>query len=398
MSYFDDHFDASQSGFATIAIHSHQKPDPTTGAVIQPIYQTSTFAQETVLEAGEFDYTRCGNPNMNALEGVLADLEGGVRGFAFSSGLGALTTLTTALFKPGDHIVSCSDVYGGSFGVFDKILRKYDVQTDFVDFRDMAALEAALTDKTKALHVETPTNPNLKLIDIAAVAKLAKANGLLTIVDNTFATPCLQRPFELGADIVWHSTTKYIGGHSDVVGGAIIIKDKRYEEVLFMHQKLIGANPDPFACWLALRGLKTLPIRMNAHQQNAMAVAEFLKTHPAVDQVIYPGLPEHPDHELAKRQMNGFGGMVTLTIKGGPSEVVKVTQALKLFTVAVSLGGVESLVCYPYKMTHGSMPDDFKLKTGILPNMLRLSVGIEDIDDLKRDLKQALDVVVGATV
>lgn len=388
--------ESASAGFSTKAIHSHQPPDPATGAVIQPIYQSSTFAQASIEQAGTFDYTRCGNPNMNALEGCLADLEGGVRGFAFTSGMGAFSTLCLGLFKPGDHLLSCADVYGGSYGFLERVIKPFGVETTFLDFTDLAAVKAAIKPNTKALLIETPTNPTLNLVDLEAMSALAKAHKLLMIVDNTFATPYQQQPFKWGADIVWHSTTKYLGGHSDVVGGAIILKDRTYEETLFVHQKLIGATPDPFACWLTLRGLKTLSVRMPLHQQNAMALATFLKSHPAVEQVVFPGLPEHPHHALAKKQMNGFGGMITLYLKGGLEEAKRFTSALKLFTVAVSLGGVESLVCYPYKMTHGSMPEDYKNAARITPNLVRLSIGLEDVADLQDDLKQALDSLVPA--
>ena len=383
----------------TLVIHSHQAPDPQTGAVITPIYQTTTFAQEDAGVHKGYDYSRSGNPTRTVLEGVLADLEGGyqteAKGFCFASGLGALTTLCMALFKPGDHIICSDDVYGGTFRFFTKVFSKFGVTIQFVDATRLEAIEAAIAPATRMIYIETPSNPLLKLTDIKAVCELAQRHGDIKVcVDNTFATPILQQPMALGVDIVLHSTTKYIGGHSDVVGGALIVKDLEVAQAIKFHQNSLGATPDPFACWLTLRGLKTLGIRMQAHSANGLALATFLEQHPLVDSVIYPGLASHPQHALAQTQMpGGFGGMISFRVKGELPEARQLMKSLKLFTLAESLGGVESLVESPALMTHMSVDKAVRDAIGLTDNLIRLSVGIEAVEDLQADLAQALDQV-----
>lgn len=379
--------------FSTLAIHSHQAAESTTGAVIVPIYQTSTFEQEDAGKHKGYDYSRSGNPTRTALEGCLADLEGGAHGLCFASGLGALTTLSMALFKPGDHILCGDDVYGGTYRFFDKVFKTYGVEIEFLDFTDPAVVAQHIKPNTKALYLETPTNPLLKLVDIEAMVALARQHNLITVLDNTFASPYFQHSIALGVDIVLHSTTKYIGGHSDVVGGALILKDDTYFQPLKFHQNSIGATPDPFASWLTLRGLKTLSVRMKAHEENAKALASFMEAHPGIEDVIYPGLPSHPQHHIAKKQMSGFGGMISVRVKGGLGEARTFMKSLKLFTLAESLGGVESLVEHPALMTHASIEPHIRQGLGITDNLVRLSVGIEDIEDLKQDIAQALESV-----
>lgn len=386
----------SDMGFSTTAIHSHQEPDPVTGSVVPPIYQTSTFIQEHIDSPSPYFYTRMGNPNMTALEGCLADLEQGAHALSFTSGLGALSTVALALFRPGDHVLCCEDIYGGSQGVFSKVLTPMGVTFEYADATNIETFRKAIKPNTKALYLETPSNPQLKLIDLQAMVALAKEHKLITIVDNTFATPYLQRPLTMGVDIVMHSITKYIGGHSDIVGGALIVKDDTYIDVLRAHQALVGATPDPFACWLTLRGIKTLAVRMEAHQKNAQILAEYLQSHPAVTEVMYPGLPTHPQYELAKRQMRGPGGMISIRIKGGAEETRLFLKALKLFGLAVSLGGVESLACYPAGMTHAKMDPNYRKQVGVTDDLIRLSIGIEDVADLKADIHQALQIAVEA--
>lgn len=373
--------------FNTIAIHNGYEPDPATGAVIPPIYQTTTFAQQAPGQHTGYEYSRSGNPTRTVLEGVLADLEGGAHGFAFASGSAALTTLIMALLAPGDHIVVGDDVYGGTFRFLTKVISKFGVTADFVDMTDPENVCRALTPQTKLVFLETPTNPLLKLADLEAVIKVAKERGVPAAVDNTFASPYLQQPLALGADIVLHSTTKYIGGHSDVVGGALILKDDRFRDAIAFHQNAIGGTPDPFASWLTLRGLKTLGVRMKAHCENAAFLAAFLEDHPAVQDVIYPGLPSHPQHELAKKQMTAFGGMISIRIKGDTARFLK---NLRLFTLAESLGGIESLVEIPAIMTHASVDPAVRRSLGITDNLIRLSIGIEDAEDLRQDLGHAL--------
>jgi cystathionine beta-lyase/cystathionine gamma-synthase len=387
--------------FQTMAIHSHQAPDPTTGAVITPIYQTTTFAQQDAGVHKGYDYSRSGNPTRQVLEGVLADLEGGSFGFCFASGLGALTTLSIALFNPGDQLLVSDDVYGGTFRFYSKVFSRFGVNIVFVDMGNLEAVQAAITPQTKMLYIETPTNPLLKLADITALVLLARQASvnrdtpIITCVDNTFASPALQQPLAMGVDIVLHSTTKYIGGHSDVVGGALVLKDDTYATAIKFHQNSLGATPDPFASWLTLRGLKTLGLRMQAHSSNAMALAQWLQGHPAVQSVSYPGLPQHPQYALACQQMpNGFGGMITLKVVGGIEEARTVLKATNLFTLAESLGGVESLIEHPPTMTHGALGPEVRASLGITDNLLRLSVGIEALEDLKADLDQALNCIV----
>lgn len=376
--------------FNTIAIHSHQAPDPVTGSVIPPIYQTSTFAQEDAGVHKGWDYTRCGNPTVDSLAGVLADLEKGRFGFCFASGVGALVTLCNAIFKPGDHLLIGDDVYGGTFRYTTKVLSKFGVEVEFVDMGDPAKVEVAIKPTTRMLYMESPTNPLMRLVDIRALVEIARKHNLMTCVDNTFATPYLQNPIEMGVDIVLHSTTKYIGGHSDVVGGALILADDRYYEAIRFHRNTIGATPDPFNSWLTLRGLKTLGVRMKEHCKSARQLAEFLENHPAVEDVLYPGLASHPQHALAQRQMRDFGGMMSIRVKGGEAEARAVLKATQVFTLAESLGGVESLIEHPATMTHASVEKHVREQLGITDNLIRLSVGIEDVEDLQNDLDHAL--------
>jgi cystathionine beta-lyase/cystathionine gamma-synthase len=377
--------------FATLAIHSHQEPEPKTGAVITPIYQTTTFAQEDAGKHTGYEYSRTGNPTRTVLEGVLADLEGGAHGLCFASGCGALTTLSLSLFRPGDHVLCGDDVYGGTYRFYDKVLRQYGVDIEFVDFTDPQNVRNHIKPNTKALYLETPTNPLLKMVDIEVLVSIAREKNLITVLDNTFATPYFQQPIRMGVDIVLHSTTKYIGGHSDVVGGALILKDDTYLQPLKFHQNTLGATPDPFAAWLTLRGVKTLAVRMRTHASNAMELAQYMESHPGIENVIYPGLPSHPQHHMAKKQMSGYGGMISVRVKGGLDESRTFMKSLKLFTLAESLGGIESLVEHPALMTHLSVEPHVRQSLGITDNLVRLSVGIEDVQDLKQDIAQALD-------
>ncbi len=379
--------DHRTQGFATRAIHAGQAPEASTGAVVVPIYQTSTFAQEAVGVNKGYEYARSGNPTRTALETALAALESGEHGLAFASGLAAETTLML-LLSAGDHVICGDDVYGGTFRLFDKVFKRHGLTFDFVDTSDTARVEAAIRPETRMIWLETPTNPLLKLADIAGVAALARGRGILTVVDNTFASPYFQRPLELGADVTLHSTTKYMGGHSDVVGGAIAVRDGELAERLRFLQNAAGGVPGPFDSWLVLRGLKTLAVRMRAHEANALAIARFLEEHPAVDRVIYPGLASHPQHALARQQMHGFGGMISLILKGGEAAGHAMVGRTKLFTLAESLGGVESLVELPAAMTHASVAGS---ALEVPAGLVRLSVGIEDLDDLQADLEQALE-------
>jgi cystathionine gamma-synthase len=375
-------------GFSTNAIHAGQEPDPTTGAVIPPIHPSSTFAQDGVggLRAG-YEYSRSANPTRTALQECLAALEGGRHAVAFGSGMGASDVLLRVLLKPGDHIVIPHDAYGGTFRLVDKVLAQWGVEYTPVDLGDIAALRAALRPTTRAVWCETPTNPLLGIADIAAAADVARTAGARLVVDNTFASPYLQQPLALGADVVLHSTTKYVGGHSDVVGGALVTSDDDLAEALRFTQNSVGSVPGPFDAWLTLRGAKTLAVRMERHSDNAERIAELLAAHPAVTRVFYPGLAEHPGHEVAAKQMRRFGGMVSFTVAGGREAALRVCAATEIFTLAESLGGVESLIEHPAAMTHASVagsalevPDD----------LVRLSVGIEDVEDLAEDLRQAL--------
>jgi cystathionine beta-lyase/cystathionine gamma-synthase len=376
--------------FSTKAIHAGQEPDSTSGAVTVPIYQTSTYAQDELGKPHQgYEYARTQNPTRSALEECLASLENGKYGLAFSSGLGATNTVMN-LLSQGDHVVVGDDVYGGTYRIFDKVFARYGVTFTFVDARDPGNVEAAIRKETKLVWMETPTNPMLRLADIKAIAELARKKKVLSVVDNTFASSYLQRPLDLGADIVVHSTTKYLGGHSDVVGGAIVTSINDVYETLKFHQNACGAVPGPFDAWLVMRGLKTLSLRMKEHCRNAEQIARHLEKHPAIEKVIYPGLSTHPQHDLAKKQMDGFGGMVSVVLKGGLEDARKVLNNTKLFCLAESLGGVESLIGHPATMTHASIPREIREERGIVDGLIRLSVGIEDVDDLIADLDNAL--------
>jgi cystathionine beta-lyase/cystathionine gamma-synthase len=372
--------------FETLAVHAGVEPDPATGAVMTPIYQTSTYAQDGVGEHKGFEYSRTDNPTRSALQRSMAALEDGRYALAFSSGMAAIDTLLR-LLNPGDHVICGDDVYGGTFRLFDKILARYGLLFDFVNTGDPAEIKAAVRPSTRLIWLETPTNPLLRLTDIAAVADIAHEAGAWLGVDNTFASPALQQPLKLGADFVIHSTTKYIGGHSDVVGGVTVLNDTAaYEQLKFL-QNAIGAVPGPMDCFLTLRGIKTLSLRMAAHCRNAMQVAQFLADHPAVSEVIYPGLDSHPQYELARRQMQGPGGMVSFLLHGGETAARHLATNTRLFTLAESLGGVESLIELPAPMTHASVADS---KLAVDPGLVRISVGIENADDLIMDLGQGL--------
>jgi cystathionine beta-lyase/cystathionine gamma-synthase len=373
-------------GFSTRAIHVGQSPEPGTGSVIVPIYQTSTFAQAEVGVHTGYEYSRTDNPTRTALQECLASLENAKYALTFSSGLGATTTLMLML-KAGDHIICGDDVYGGTYRLFQRVMTDHGLRFDFVNMSDLEEVTAALRPETRLIWLETPTNPMLKLADIRAISTLARERGILTVVDNTFASPYGQQPLDLGADISMHSTTKYIGGHSDVVGGALMLSDDEVYERLKFLQNAAGATPGPFDSWLTLRGAKTLAVRMREHERNALAVARFLEEHPAVEQVIYPGLPSHPQHDLARQQMRCFGGMISLTLHGGEAAAREVAKRTRLFTLAESLGGVESLLELPAAMTHASVAGS---KLEVPAGLIRLSVGIEDADDLLADLRQAL--------
>ncbi|MCB8984199.1 MAG: cystathionine gamma-synthase [Ardenticatenaceae bacterium] len=370
----------------TLAVHAGVEPDPVSGAVMTPIYQTSTYAQEDVAVHKGYEYSRTDNPTRTALQTALAALEGGQYALAFSSGMAAIDTLLR-LVKPGEHVLCGNDVYGGTFRLFDKILRGYGLAFSFVDAADSDEFAAAMQPNTRLVWLETPTNPMLRLADIAAAAELAHAQGAWLAVDNTFASPVLQRPLALGADFVVHSTTKYIGGHSDVVGGAVVVNDTAVYERLKFLQNAIGAVPGPMDCFLTLRGIKTLALRMAAHCRNATLVAQYLSDHTAVAEVIYPGLESHPQHELARRQMSGPGGMISFVLHGGEAAARRVARETRLFTLAESLGGVESLIELPAPMTHASVADS---PLAVNPGLVRLSVGIENAQDLIDDLGRVL--------
>ncbi|MER6946369.1 cystathionine gamma-synthase [Nonomuraea sp. NPDC000554] len=376
------------NGFETLAIHAGQEPDPLTGAVVPPIYATSTYKQDGVggLRSG-YEYSRSANPTRTALEEALAAVEGGARGLAFASGLAAEDTVLRTVCKPQDHVIIPNDAYGGTYRLFSKVNSRWDLRFDPVSLGDLDAVAGAMTQKTKIVWVETPTNPLLGVADIAALAQLAHENGALLVVDNTFASPYLQQPLALGADVVVHSTTKYVGGHSDVVGGALVAADKGLGDELAYHQNAMGAVAGPFDAWLTLRGLKTLGVRMDRHCDNAERVVDLLLAHPRVTQVLYPGLAEHAGHEVAAKQMKRFGGMVSFRVTGGEEEAVAVCNRAKLFTLGESLGGVESLIEHPGRMTHASAAGS---PLEVPADLVRLSVGIETIDDLLADLTQAL--------
>jgi len=375
--------------FATSAIHAGQGPDPATGATIVPIYQTSTFTQTSIGVHQGYEYSRSGNPTRAALESCLAALDGGGHGLAYASGLAAETGVLS-LLAPGDHIVAVSDLYGGTARLLASVFAPLGMETTFVDDSSPESVAAALRPNTRIVWVETPSNPLLQMTDIAAIAEIAHGAGVWLAVDNTFATPALQRPLDRGADLAVYSTTKYIGGHSDVVGGAVVVRDADLAERLRFHQNATGSIAGPFDAWLTLRGVKTLEVRMERHCRNAAAVAAHLTGASGVAEVIYPGLEGHPGHELAVRQMRGFGGMVSVRLAGGVSAAERFLESLEVFSLAESLGGVESLACYPARMTHASIPEAERERRGIGGGLVRLSVGIEDIEDIVEDLDRAL--------
>ena len=382
----------AQPKFATRAIHAGQAPDPSTGATITPIFQTSTYTQAGLEDHKGFEYSRTGNPTRAALEACLAALENATYGLAFASGMAAESAILS-LLRPGDHVIAGDDLYGGTYRLFERVLRPMGLDFTYVAAREVSGYAAAIRPQTKMIWAETPTNPLLSLVDIAAVGRIAQERDLLLVVDNTFASPALQQPLDLGAHIVVHSTTKYLNGHSDVVGGAILTSDEKLYSEMKFYQNAAGGVPSPFDSWLVLRGVKTLAVRMRQHGENAQAIAEYLNGHPLVRQVYYPGLPTHPDHALAHKQMRGFGGMVSFTFEGTRDDVDTFARRLRVFQLAESLGGVESLCCHPATMTHGAIPAAERERRGVTETLLRLSVGIEDVSDLIADLEQALEAV-----
>jgi cystathionine gamma-lyase len=376
----------------TELIHAGHGPDPAYGAVMPPIYQVSTFAFRGVGEPGPFDYSRSGNPTRKALEDCLAAIEGGTRGFAFATGMAASATVVS-LLQAGDHLLVHNDLYGGTYRLVTKLTATQGVEVEFVDMRDLDALRAALRPNTRMVWTETPTNPVMNLLDLPAIAEAVRGSGAVTVCDNTFLSPYFQNPLALGIDIVVHSTTKYINGHSDVVGGAVIVKDPALAERMGFLQNSMGTCQAPFDCFLVLRGLKTLAIRMEVHHRNALAIAQWLEAHPKILRVNHPGLKSHAQYELAQRQMRGCGGTFSFRVRGGSEATLRLLGAVKLFTLAESLGGVESLIEHPWTMTHASMPAEAKVVAGITEDMIRVSVGIEHVDDLIADLEQALDAI-----
>ncbi len=375
--------------FETLAIHAGQPADPAYGAVILPIYQTSTFAFQDVGKPGPFDYSRSGNPSRKALEDCLAALENGEHGFAFVTGMAAETTFL-ALYNAGDHLLAHQDLYGGTYRLLTNVIANKGIDVSFVDLRDLAAVEQAIRPNTKLIWIETPTNPLMNLVDMTAIADLARFRGITTICDNTFLSPYFQRPLDLGIDAVHHSTTKYINGHSDVVGGALIVRDKELGERIAFHQNALGTGSPPFDCFLTLRGIRTLALRMEAHFRNGLAVARFLESHPKVSEVLHPYLESHPQHELALRQSSGHGGTFSFRIKGGAEAANRFLGSVKLFFLAESMGGPESLIEHPHSMTHASIPEAVREEIGISADLIRISVGLEHPDDLIEDLEQAL--------
>jgi len=375
-------------GLATRAVHAGQEPEPLAGAVTTPIFQTSTYVQEALGRNKGFEYARTSNPTRQALERNVAALEGGMHGFAFGSGMGAIHA-TLTLLSAGDHVVSGENVYGGTYRLMDRVMSRQGLAFSFVDTSDTAAVERAIGPQTKLLFCETPTNPMMRLADLAALGSLAASRNLVFVVDNTFATPVFQRPFDFGADVVVHSTTKYLNGHSDMVGGLAVVKRDDLAEQLAFIQKSVGAVPGPFDCWLALRGAKTLAVRMRQHDENGRRIAQWLAADQRVQRVYYPGLPSHPQHDLACRQMKGFGGMISLET-GSLERARRMVASTKLFALAESLGGVESLIGHPATMTHAAVPKALRDAMGLTDGLVRLSVGIEDVDDLIADLDQAL--------
>ena len=384
----------ARARFSTICLHAGQEPDPSTGAIITPIYQTSTYVQEGLGRHKGYEYARTQNPTRGALEQNLSTLETGKHGFAFASGLAAIGSVLQ-LLQAGDHVVCTDNLYGGSYRLMDRVWSRFGLEFSFVDTSRLEAVEQALGPATRLLFLETPTNPILTLCDIAALSRLAHARGALVAVDNTFMSPYFQRPLALGADIVLHSTTKYLNGHSDMVGGAVVVNDSGLAERLGFLQNAVGAVPGPMDCWLVLRGVKTLALRMQAHDRNARELARGLATHPKVVRIFYPGLASHPQHELACRQASGFGGIISIDL-GALQQARVFMESLRLFSLAESLGGVESLVCHPATMTHASVPPAERQRLGITDGLVRLSVGVEDIEDLVRDVESALDRVPAA--
>jgi cystathionine gamma-lyase len=377
-------------GMGTRAIHAGQHPDPSTGAIMTPIYATSTYVQQSPGKHKGYEYSRSQNPTRMAYERCVADLEGGVAGFAFASGLAAASTVLD-LLDSGSHVIAMDDLYGGSYRLFEKVRRRSaGLDFSFVDLNDTAAMKAALQPNTRMIWAETPTNPMLKLVDLAKVAAFAKKHGLVLVVDNTFCSPMVQRPLEYGADLVLHSATKYINGHSDMVGGIVVAGNKDMAQQMGFLQNSVGAIAGPFDAFLAMRGLKTLHLRMKAHCASALELAKWLEKHPAVERVIYPGLKSHPQHALAKRQMHGFGGIITIEVKGGLKKAKRMLERCELFSLAESLGGVESLIEHPAIMTHASVPAANRKRLGISDGLIRLSVGVEDIADLRAELEYAL--------
>ena len=380
--------DSSKKKFNTRAIHAGQSPDPTTGAIMTPVYLTSTYVQESPGVHKGWEYSRTHNPTRRAYEDCIASLESGKYGFAFASGCAATTTVMH-LLTSGDHVVAMDDMYGGTFRLFDKVLRHHGLEFSYTDLTKVENVEKALKPNTKMIWIETPTNPTLKLADIKKISAIAAAKNILVVVDNTFMSPYFQRPLELGANIVVHSATKYIGGHSDVVGGVAVTSDKAIADRIQFLTNSMGGVQGAFDSFLALRSLKTLPLRMKAHAENAVKVANYLEKHPQVERIIYPGLASHPQHELAKQQMSGFGGMITFFIKGGMTAARKFLESVEVFALAESLGGVESLIEHPAIMTHASVPAEQRAALGIDDSLIRLSVGVEDVEDLLADLEQA---------
>ena len=378
-----------KQGFGTTAIHAGQHPDPTTGAIMTPVYMTSTYVQEAPAVTKGYDYSRSHNPTRTAMEQNLAAMEGGAFGLGFASGMAAIHCVLN-LLQSGDHVVAGNDLYGGTYRILKTLYEKFGLRTTFVDMTDLAAFRAALQPNTKLVMLETPTNPLLRCSDLAAIAAVCRSKGILTLADNTFATPCLQNPLALGCDIVVHSTTKYLGGHSDVVGGVLVCNDAALHKQLAHFQNSCGGTPGPMDCFLVLRGTKTLHVRMDRHCSNATAVAEWLSLHPKVDRVYYPFLATHPQHAVARKQMRAGGGMVSVELKANVDQAKKFAASMRWFSLAESLGGVESLVDHPASMTHASIPADQRRAAGLQDGLIRLSVGIEDEADLIADLEQAL--------
>jgi cystathionine gamma-lyase len=386
--------DSGAQRFGTRAVHAGQHPDPTTGAIMTPVYQTSTYVQPQLGRHLGYEYGRTHNPTREALEANVASLESGRHGIAFASGLAALDTIAK-LLSAGDHVVSGEGVYGGSYRLFEQVIARFGIEFTFVDSGDLDAIRGAMRPNTRLVHVETPTNPMMRLTDLAVAAEIAHAGGAILSVDNTFASPYNQRPLEMGADLVMHSTTKYINGHSDMIGGLVIVNDDELHERLRLLQNAAGGVPGPWDCWLALRGTKTLHLRMRAHNENGQRVAEWLEAHPKIERVYYPGLPSHEQHELATRQMRGFTGMVSIEM-GSLERARTLVEGVRVFALAESLGGVESLIGHPAMMTHASVPAERRAAMGLTDGLVRLSCGVEDLDDLIEDLDQALGAIVAA--